>query len=116
MVWQTGRLEHEKGGCPARPCSPMHPRVLDRTLWVAFEVGKTRHKEFGFVAPGHSAVRLIQGQATKTAPSPISSTPTQPRPLSCSPSTHTPSTATSTTLSLSMGATRDTGPSWSAWK
>ena len=31
--------------------------------------------------------------------------------LSCSPSRVTPSTATSTTLSLSIGATRETGPS-----
>lgn len=114
-------LAHEKGGCPARPCSPMHPRVLERTLWVVRGPGKARPKKFGFVAlhhnhapapsaPGH------QGQATRAAPMPISTTPIQPRRLSSSPSHHTPRTATSTTLSLSIGATRDTGPSFRAWK
>lgn len=103
-------LRHEKGGCPARPCSPMHPQVLDRTLRMAMDLGKSHHNQFGFVAPD------TYGQATRAAPRPISTTPSHPRRLSSSPSTSTPSTATSTTLSLSIGATRETGPSFRAWK
>ena len=57
-----------------------------------------------------------QGRATSTAPTPIKPTPHHCKGPSCSPSQNTPSSATSTTLSLSIGATPDTGPSCRARK
>ena len=62
------------------------------------------------------ALAYPTGQASSTAPAPISSTASHWRVPSCSPSTTTPSNATSTTLSLSIGPTRDTGPSCKARK
>lgn len=29
----------------------MHPQVLDRTLRMAMDLGKSHHNQFGFVAP-----------------------------------------------------------------
>ena len=58
----------------------------------------------------------VQGRATSTAPTPIKPTPHHCRGPRCSPSHNTPSTATSTTLTLSIGATPDTGPSCRARK
>ncbi len=55
-----------------------------------------------------------RGQASSTAPDPISSTASHCSGTRRSPSTSTPSSATSTTLSLSSGATCDRGPSCNA--
>jgi hypothetical protein len=53
--------------------------------------------------------------ATRIAPPAIIATPSQFFQDSASPSTAAPKMATSTTLNLSMGATPDAGPSFSAW-
>ena len=120
----------------SNPCSRHLPRYLQpwsRVVASGFLLLKPPHtappglffvsgKAFATLPPrphgkgGCGRSRTIQGQATRAAPMLISSTPIQLRGLNSSPSTRTPSTATSTTLSLSIGATRDTGPSCSAWK
>ena len=57
-----------------------------------------------------------QRQATSSAPARMRPTPSQLAGESFSPSSTTPKTATRTTLSLSIGATSEAGPSFSARK
>ena len=59
---------------------------------------------------------LHQSSAMVIAPAAISSTPTPLPHVSFSPRNAVASKITNTTLSLSMGATRDASPTCSAWK
>ena len=68
------------------------------------------------IAPSQLGFAFLHFIASTTAPTAISATPVQCRPDSLSPRKRNAKTATRTTLSLSMGATRDASPIFRARK
>jgi hypothetical protein len=118
---KSGGISPGTAAIPAGPLEPQrhadgHPRLFQRLRFLLFwpsdtlALGRLKH---AMAAADRNRHQALEGytQATRAAPTAISSTPNQALRSSCSPRNTSASKAISTTLSLSSAATPATGPS-----